>query len=87
NEYPGAGEVYALYILAGYQGCGLGERLFRMACETMRTEGYQNVIVNCLAGNPALGFYRRMGCVTINRWEDDSTGFSMAGDMLRLELG
>lgn len=85
-EYPGAGEVYALYILTGFQGTGIGKRLFMEACETMKAEGYASVIVNCLDGNAAFGFYRRMGCEPIDRWEDESTGFPMAGNVLRLEL-
>jgi GNAT superfamily N-acetyltransferase len=62
NEaYPGAGEVYALYVLAGYQGRGAGRALFAAAAGELKARGFPCLVVNCLRGNPALRFYERMG--------------------------
>ncbi|MGI5930325.1 N-acetyltransferase family protein [Pseudoflavonifractor sp.] len=60
-DYPRAGEIYALYVLQGFQGMGLGRQLFRSAGKILLAEGWRSMVINCLSGNPSLGFYLRMG--------------------------
>jgi len=85
-DHAGAGEIYALYTLAGYQRRGAGTALFTAAVETLKAREYPYAIVNCLRGNPALTFYQNRGGTVIGRWEDDSSGFRLEGDTLRFEL-
>ncbi|MCE5344566.1 MAG: GNAT family N-acetyltransferase [Eubacteriales bacterium] len=86
ERYRGAGEIVALYTLAGYQGQGAGTALFNAALETMKTEGFSTVIVNCLRGNPALRFYEHLGGCVIGQWEHDAGEYRMEGDVLRFAL-
>ncbi|HPR77225.1 MAG TPA: GNAT family N-acetyltransferase [Candidatus Limiplasma sp.] len=85
-ETPGRSEIYALYVLPGYQKRGAGSALLSAALGALKEEGASRVIVNCLQGNPALRFYQRMGGKTIEQWSDDSSGFMLSGDTLLFEL-
>ena len=59
--YADAGEIYALYVLSGYQGLGIGAALFAAARDELSAKGYNEFIVNCLVGNSAAEFYRKQG--------------------------
>ena len=61
DAFPEDGEIMGLYVFKGYQGMGIGRRLFEICAGNIRAAGRSSVIVNCLRGNPAAGFYRRMG--------------------------
>lgn len=54
-------ELSALYVLAKYQGKGIGKRLFDMAQTYVLSKGYKEFFVLVLKGSPAQGFYNRMG--------------------------
>jgi GNAT superfamily N-acetyltransferase len=86
GQYADAGEVYALYTLAGYQGQGAGGALLNDAFQTLRAEGCLTVIVRCLRGNPALRFYERMGGRVAEPWEQEYLGYRMEGDVLLFTL-
>ena len=79
---PGAGEVYALYVLRGYHGQGVGKRLFAAAVQGLRAMGHERMILNCLKGNPALGFYRHMGGVPVRERTDEVAGHRITEDVL-----
>ena len=85
-EIPGRSEVYALYVLPGYQKRGVGRALLKAAWESLKAEGAALGVVHCLRGNPALHFYQRMGGKIIGQWSDDASGFWMDGDTLLFEL-
>ncbi len=85
GNHTGLGEVYALYTLAGYQGRGAGKALFTAAVEKMRAQGLNGVVVNCLRGNPALGFYLRLGGTVVGSWTDESSGCHLEGDVIRFD--
>lgn len=85
DAFPGTGEIYALYTLKGYHGQGVGRRLFEAAADALRAEGYRGLLVNCLRGNPALEFYRRMGGTTVAERTDELLGVCMTEDILRFE--
>lgn len=61
--YTDAGEIYALYVLSGFQGLGIGAALFCAASDELSVLGYKEFIVNCLVGNTAENFYRKQGGV------------------------
>lgn len=52
-------EIYALYILAEYQGLGAGRDLFLHAQNVFHNMGYGSFCVYVLTKNPALHFYNR----------------------------
>lgn len=56
---PGASEVTAIYLLAEYQGLGLGRRLMEACLERLPRP---SVVLFVLKGNEkAIGFYEHMG--------------------------
>ena len=85
-NFPNAGEIYALYALRGFQGKGVGKALFRTACSRLQSSGFTTLIVNCLAGNPSLQFYRHMGGEVVSKRTDDLYGFAITEDILQFDL-
>jgi ribosomal protein S18 acetylase RimI-like enzyme len=61
GEKAASGEVYELYVQNGFQGRGLGRRLFRAAQDRLARDGHEAMIVWVLDQNPNFGFYPRMG--------------------------
>lgn len=59
------GELYALYLLAGWQGAGIGRQLARMIAERLTTMGHGAMLVWVLAANPARHFYATLGGVPV----------------------
>lgn len=61
-SYGADGEIYALYLLAGYHGQGIGSRLFRSAAKRWAGKGGKSLIVMFLDGNAkAAAFYNAHG--------------------------
>jgi ribosomal protein S18 acetylase RimI-like enzyme len=57
-----AGEIFELYVAPPFQGVGLGKQLFRHARRTLKSSGFDRVIVWALEDNAmACGFYRALG--------------------------
>lgn len=54
-------ELYAIYLLERHQGRGLGRQLAGRAVNLLLSEGHESMRVWVLEGNPAEGFYRRLG--------------------------
>lgn len=60
DSLPAHGEIYALYVLAAYQGKGVGRALADAALE--RLSGYSKIALWVLEGNArAIRFYERYG--------------------------
>ena len=60
REHPGAGEIYALYVLEAYQKQKIGWRLMQLCLEELR--GCGRIFLWALAGNDkAIRFYERVG--------------------------
>ena len=57
------GEIYALYLLATHQKSGLGKRLLLNSLQRMQADGFYACKVWVLEGNPASGFYQKLGAV------------------------
>jgi len=61
------GELYALYLLKSHQGKGAGRVLVQQLARTLRTQGFQSMLVWVLEANPAAGFYRQLGAIAVSR--------------------
>jgi len=55
------GELYAIYILPGYQRRGTGRRLVQSAMESFEAAGVRSMLVWVLTANPARNFYATLG--------------------------
>lgn len=85
NAYENSGEIYALYTLKGMEKHGVGKALFLAASRELREKGFSSIIINCLYGNPSIGFYRHMGGKVIARRKDILQGKSISADILYFE--
>jgi GNAT superfamily N-acetyltransferase len=54
-------ELYAIYVLKRYQGLGVGQRLFELACEAVLAQGLASMYLIALQDNPYRVFYDRLG--------------------------
>lgn len=64
-------EIGLLYLLKEYQGCGIGKKLFSLAYENMKKNGYDEFFVSCNKYNlSAQKFYEKMGGEIIQVDED-----------------
>ena len=61
DNYPNAGEIYALYVLKEYQKIGLGKKLLLKGIEELINLNYQDMILNVLKGNKNIDFYEKFG--------------------------
>jgi ribosomal protein S18 acetylase RimI-like enzyme len=61
NGGQASGEVYELYVQNGFQGRGVGRRLFRAAMNRLAGDGHEKMVVWVLNENPNFGFYPRVG--------------------------
>ena len=55
------GELYAIYLLAPYQGQGIGRQLASTLVTRLIQEGMTALLLWVLAANPARKFYERLG--------------------------
>ena len=60
-EFPGQGEVFALYLRKEVQGNGYGRKLMEAGMEELQRMGCGRIFVGCLDGNPSNGFYIHLG--------------------------
>jgi len=66
-------EIGLLYLLKEYQGKGIGRKLFDMASNKIKENGYKEFFVSCNKyNNGAQKFYKKMGGTIINIDEDSS---------------
>lgn len=65
GKFGFSAEVYTLYVLPSHQRLGAGKRLLRAAAGFLAAAGHRSLIIWVLDGNPAVGFYRRMGGVQV----------------------
>jgi len=78
---PLCGEITALYLLPHLRGGGHGRTLAQAAMAQLRQRGCKQLIIGCLEGNPACGFYRRIGGVPAGKRE-----FSLPGQTLQEQI-
>lgn len=68
------GELYAVYLLAEYQGKGIGKKLADAVKQHLQGMGLTSMIVLVLEGNGACRFYEAIGGKQIGRMEDKIGG-------------
>ncbi len=61
SGYEDCGELFAIYILREYQGYGYGKKMAEAGMQELKGMGCSRMLVGCLAGNPANGFYEHIG--------------------------
>lgn len=54
-------ELYAIYVLKAYQRCGVGRRLFELACDSVVFGGRTSMYLIALQDSPYRAFYERVG--------------------------
>lgn len=86
EEFINAGEIYAIYVLSGFQGKGIGKKIFRACIEELKKSRFGSVVINCLKGNNSLEFYKHMGAKIIGEREDKIKDILMIADILLLEI-
>lgn len=59
EKYIDYGYLEAIYVLKKYQGYGIGKELFRKAIIGIKSKGYNKMKLECMVGNPTLGFYKK----------------------------
>ena len=55
------GELYAIYLLEGYQRKGIGGQLVQIIAKRLMQEGLHSMLVWVLADNPSQDFYSALG--------------------------
>ncbi|WP_107841722.1 GNAT family N-acetyltransferase [Metasolibacillus meyeri] len=62
GNYPDyQGELTAIYILAEYQGQGIGKALMQHTVRYLQMQGFESMLVLVLEDNPATAFYKAIG--------------------------
>ena len=62
------------YIVASFNGYGIGKMLFERTKEELKALGYDTFVCNCLTKNPTMDFYSHMGGEKINEFLSDIHG-------------
>lgn len=71
------GEVYAIYLLEGYKGLGLGRRMMHLAAEFLQEQHLTPYAVWALENNiPARGLYEKLGGIEMFERLDERSGTS-----------
>ncbi|TFB21337.1 GNAT family N-acetyltransferase [Filobacillus milosensis] len=68
------GEIYALYILSGYQGLGLGKMLIRTLIEDLSKQNIASLLVSVFEEDSQCHFYETLGAEKIDSVEVDLEG-------------
>ena len=55
------GELYAIYLLEGYQRKGIGDQMVQTIAKRLMQEGLHSMLVWVLANNPSQDFYSALG--------------------------
>ncbi|MBA4492763.1 GNAT family N-acetyltransferase [Paenactinomyces guangxiensis] len=61
GDFPGHGELYAIYLLEGYQRQGAGKKLLTAVMKELQRQGLSSVLVWVLEDNPSRHFYEALG--------------------------
>ncbi|ADY56310.1 GCN5-related N-acetyltransferase [Syntrophobotulus glycolicus DSM 8271] len=73
------GEIYAIYVLADYQGQGIGRLLWQAALDSLKKLKLDSLLVWVLAGNKYAGFYKELGGQEVDRKEFTIAGLTIDG--------
>lgn len=61
GSFGGIGEIYELYVQNGFQGLGLGRRLFDVVRSALARNGMSSLLIWVLSTNPNRAFYEHIG--------------------------
>lgn len=61
----------SISFLPEFRGQGLGQQLMTAMLDLLKSKGYPSVSLSVSKDNPAVGFYQRLGFVTVEESEDD----------------
>ena len=61
----------SISFLPEFRGQGLGQQLMTAMLDLLKAKGYPSVSLSVSKDNPAVGFYQRLGFVTVEEREDD----------------
>ncbi len=61
------GEIYAIYLLDGYQRKGIGSRLTQAIAKELLAQGFASMLVWVLAENPFRLFYEALGAELVDQ--------------------
>lgn len=86
EDYADYGEIYAIYILSGYQNTGIGKAIFLSGTKELKAQGYGKMIINCIQGNRSIEFYKCMGGEIISQRYDFTKDTTITEDILSFEL-
>jgi GNAT superfamily N-acetyltransferase len=86
EEFVDSGEIYALYVLSGFQEKGIGRDIFTLCIEELKKLGCSSVIINCLEGNNSMEFYKHMGGKVVSKRKDKIQGVYLSSDILLFEI-
>lgn len=86
EEFIDSGEIYALYVLSGFQGKGIGREIFDSCIGELKKEGYESLIINCLEGNKSMEFYKHMAGKVVGKSSDEIHGVHLTSDILLFEI-
>jgi ribosomal protein S18 acetylase RimI-like enzyme len=82
ENYANAGEIYSIYVLEECQGCGIGSQLFIKGLQLLFDEGFDDMILNCLEGNPSIKFYEKFGGFKVGTKKDMFDNVELQEDIL-----
>lgn len=75
NDLADQGEVYAIYVLPGIQGRGIGTALMQAGLQALKIEGFTSAILWVLDGNlRTQAWYESHGWKSTNRSKIDQRG-------------
>jgi len=82
-----AGVIWMLYVMPGYQGCGVGSALYDHAIGAMKLAGSRKALLEVMASNEnAVAFYRARGWVPEGRRTEHIPGFRFTAVRMGLAL-
>jgi GNAT superfamily N-acetyltransferase len=61
------GEIYAIYVLEGYQKKGLGKEIFKQVVKNLISIGINNILIWALEENKSCSFYEKTGGKIVKR--------------------
>ena len=61
----------SISFLPEFRGQGLGQQLMTAMLNLLKAKGYPGISLSVSKENPAVGFYQRLGFVTVEEREDD----------------
>ena len=67
DNYKDSGEIYAAYILDGYQGLGIGRKMAVECMKELLKKGYKTMVTKCLDKNPSNEFHKSLGGIYLGQ--------------------